>query len=62
VVETAVLGEADALVTRDDDLKKRGWEAIRYLTAGGISVLSVRRFLTALRAGDEGAVRSAPGG
>ncbi|RIK45670.1 MAG: putative toxin-antitoxin system toxin component, PIN family [Chloroflexi bacterium] len=47
VIETALLGLADVLVTRDDDLKEAS-EVMIYLESAGISVLSVRRFLEAL--------------
>lgn len=50
LIETAVLGLADVLVTRDDDLKGAA-EVTDYLEAAGIAVLSVRRFLAALDLG-----------
>lgn len=49
VIETAQNGRADALATRDDDLK-RDWDLVRLLRAEGIQVLSVRQFLDALAA------------
>jgi putative PIN family toxin of toxin-antitoxin system len=50
VIETAFNGRADALVTRDDDLK--GVEDLTTILAShGVAVLTVRRFLAAL--GDE---------
>jgi uncharacterized protein len=52
VIETAAVGPADMLVTRDDDLKGDA-DLVRVLAAGGIEVLSVRRFLAAL---DDGAL------
>ncbi len=47
VVETAVNGQADALVSRDDDLKGAA-DLIANLEQRGIAVLTVRRFLAAL--------------
>lgn len=47
VLETAQNGGADALVTRDDDLKS-DWDLIQLLATQGTQVLSVRRFLAAL--------------
>lgn len=47
VIETARTGRADALATRDDDLK-RDWDLVQILLAEGIQVLSVRQFLAAL--------------
>ncbi len=47
VIETARNGRAEALVTRDDDLKS-DWDLVKLLAADGIDVLSVRRFLAAL--------------
>lgn len=47
VIETARAGRADALATRDDDLK-RDWDLVQILLAEGIQVLSVRQFLAAL--------------
>jgi putative PIN family toxin of toxin-antitoxin system len=44
VIETAVRAQADALVSRDDDLKG-DLELMRVLSDMGISVLSVRQFL-----------------
>jgi len=47
VIETAALGAADTLVSRDDDIK--GDERLAtLLAAAGIEVLTVRRFLAAL--------------
>jgi uncharacterized protein len=47
VLETAMLGGADAVVSRDDDLK-RDLMLIRYLHAAGIEVMSVAHFLQRL--------------
>jgi uncharacterized protein len=47
VIETAVLGRADTLVSRDDDLKADA-QLVRVLETGGIEVLTVRRFLEKL--------------
>ncbi|HEX9015158.1 MAG TPA: putative toxin-antitoxin system toxin component, PIN family [Chloroflexota bacterium] len=47
VIETALLGSADALVTRDDDLKGSS-DVVAALTEVGVAVLSVRQFLAAL--------------
>lgn len=44
VIETAVFGEADSLVTRDDDLKGDN-ELLAVLSAGDIQILSVRNFM-----------------
>ena len=48
VIETAINGHADALVSRDDDLK-RAPEVVSLLAERGIRVLSVQRFLDAVR-------------
>lgn len=48
VIETAVNGGADALVTRDDDLKA-ACEIAAALSERGLAVLTVRRFLAALQ-------------
>lgn len=47
VVETALLGHADVLVTRDDDLKGDS-ALVRVLENAGVRVLTVRRFLALL--------------
>lgn len=47
VIETAVMGRAELLATRDDDLKATT-EVATYLGAAGIVVVSVRRFLDLL--------------
>jgi putative PIN family toxin of toxin-antitoxin system len=47
VIETALRGQADMLVTRDDDLK-RVPELDNILTAAGIAVITVQHFLDAL--------------
>ena len=49
VVETALNGRADALVTRDDDLKGAA-DVVAALRERGVAVLSVSRFLAALPA------------
>ena len=45
VIETAFRGRANALVSRDDDLKNAD-EVTTYLEESSIKVLSVRRFLS----------------
>ena len=52
VIETAINGRADMLVSRDDDLK-RSPEVTATLAEHGIRVLSVQRFLDALDEADE---------
>lgn len=47
VIETARAGAAQAMVSRDDDLK-HDWDLIKLLAAEGIEVLSVRQFLARL--------------
>ncbi len=47
VIETAVIGGADVVVTRDDDLKGAP-EVISFLAEFGIPVRSVRQFLVAV--------------
>lgn len=47
VLETALLGKAQYMVTRDDDLK-RDLELIRRMEEQGVQVLSVRQFLKRL--------------
>ena len=47
VIETAALGGADTLVSRDDDLKGDQL-LIQILAAGGVEVLTVRHFLMVL--------------
>jgi putative PIN family toxin of toxin-antitoxin system len=47
VIETAVLGSASVLVTRDDDLKG-ATEIAAFLEPSGVAVLSVRRCLDLL--------------
>lgn len=54
LIETAIGGRADVLVTRDDDLKGAA-EVVDVLAAVGVRVLSVRRFLAWLE--DEGQQR-----
>jgi|GraSoiStandDraft_28_1057319.scaffolds.fasta_scaffold331117_2 uncharacterized protein len=48
VIETAINGRADVLVSRDDDLK-RSPEVAAVLAERGVRVLTVQRFLDALR-------------
>jgi len=48
LLETALLGRAEYLVSRDDDLK-RDMDLIRAMEAEGIRILSVRQFLLHLR-------------
>lgn len=52
VIETAMRGRASVLVSRDDDLKGDP-DLVRFLSAIGISAVSVQRFLNLLD--DEGA-------
>ena len=47
ILETAVMGEAKYLVTRDDDIK-RDQNLITQMTIHGVTVLSVRAFLERL--------------
>jgi uncharacterized protein len=47
VLETAMVGHADTVVTRDDDLKGDSG-LLEALVAHGIEVLTVRRFLEAI--------------
>ncbi len=47
VLETAILGKAEYLVTRDDDIK-RDPELMEKLAAWGIQVVSVQQFLNRL--------------
>ena len=47
VIETALRGRANALVSRDDDLKHAA-EVITYLNRSNINVLTVRHFLSAI--------------
>ncbi|BCW95363.1 MAG: putative toxin-antitoxin system toxin component, PIN family [Fimbriimonadales bacterium] len=49
LIETAIFGNADYLVTRDDDLK-RAPELVQQMTAFGIQVVSVQQFLNQLGA------------
>jgi putative PIN family toxin of toxin-antitoxin system len=44
LIETALLGNANFLVSRDEDLT-RALDLVEHLAASGIQVLSVRRFL-----------------
>ena len=63
VIETALRGHADMLVTRDEDLKGAS-EVADALASVGIAVVSVRRFLAALDEGYEpgpGPVNRGPG-
>lgn len=47
LLETAILGNADYIVSRDDDMK-RDLDLIAHLREHGIEVLSVARFLSLL--------------
>ena len=47
VIETAINGDADVLVSRDDDLK-RAPEVAAVLAEHGVRVLTVQRSLNAL--------------
>jgi uncharacterized protein len=49
VIETALRGEVDLVVSRDEEIT-RGWEVIEPLARAGIRVLTVRRFLDELEA------------
>lgn len=51
VLETAFLGKADLVVSRDEDLKGDE-DLVRFLRAAGIEIMSVKRFLLALREAD----------
>ncbi|MBI5301482.1 MAG: putative toxin-antitoxin system toxin component, PIN family [Chloroflexi bacterium] len=51
VLETAILGQAQYAVSRDDDIK-RDLDLIKHLDAHGVTVLSVQQFLTKLDAGE----------
>ena len=48
VLETAMRGQAEAAVSRDEDLT-RAPELAEYLAAAGISLLTVARFLERIR-------------
>ncbi len=50
LLETALLGQAGYMVTRDDDLK-RDLELIQQMEEQGIQVLSVRQFLKLVESG-----------
>jgi putative PIN family toxin of toxin-antitoxin system len=50
ILETALLGLAGAMVTRDDDIK-RDLELLRWMREQGIPVLSVSQFLELLKEG-----------
>ena len=52
VIETALNGAADVVVSRDEDLT-RGWDVIDHLAAKGVRVLTVRRFLDEIEPADE---------
>jgi putative PIN family toxin of toxin-antitoxin system len=52
ILETALLGLAGAMVTRDDDIK-RDLELLRWMREQGIPVLSVSQFLELLKEGEE---------
>jgi predicted nucleic acid-binding protein len=48
VIETAIQGKADYLVSRDDDVK-RDLAVVDHIEAYGIRVVSVRQFIELLR-------------
>jgi len=48
ILETALLGQAEQMVTRDDDIK-RDLELLRWMRGQGITVLSVSQFLELLK-------------
>ncbi len=50
ILETAILGQAQYAVTRDDDIK-RDRDLMDHLQARGVTVLSVRQFLEKLDMG-----------
>ena len=54
VLETALLGQAEEMVTRDDDMK-RDLELMKWMKEQGIAVLSVSQFLESLE--EEGGAR-----
>lgn len=51
ILETAILGQAQYAVSRDDDIK-RDLDLIQHLQAHGVTVLSVQQFLTKLASGE----------
>ena len=51
ILETAILGQAQYAVSRDDDIK-RDLDLIKHLQEHTIAVLSVQQFLTKLDAGE----------
>jgi putative PIN family toxin of toxin-antitoxin system len=51
ILETALLGQAEQMVTRDDDIK-RDLELMKWMEEQGITVLSVSQFLDRLRKDD----------
>ncbi|MBI5301475.1 MAG: putative toxin-antitoxin system toxin component, PIN family [Chloroflexi bacterium] len=51
ILETAILGQAQYAVSRDDDIK-RDLDLIKHLDAHGVTVLSVQQFLIKLDAGE----------
>lgn len=62
ILETALLAQAGAMVTRDDDIK-RDLELMRWMRKQEITVLSVSQFLELLEEGEPLMVRaSAPRG
>jgi putative PIN family toxin of toxin-antitoxin system len=50
ILETAILGQAQYVVTRDDDMK-RDLDLIKHLQAHGVAVLGVQQFLANLDKG-----------
>lgn len=61
ILETAVLGQAQYAVTRDDDIK-RDLDLIKHLQEHAVAVLSVQQFLAKLDAGDQSSASSPPSG
>ncbi len=51
ILETAILGQAQYAVTRDDDIK-RDRDLMNHLQARGVTVLSVQQFLEKLGRGE----------
>jgi putative PIN family toxin of toxin-antitoxin system len=51
ILETALVGQAQYAVTRDDDIK-RDRDLIEHLRAHGVTVLSVQQFLDKLDIGE----------
>ena len=51
ILETAILGQAQYAVTRDDDIK-RDRDLIHHLNSRGVMVLSVQQFIAKLDSGE----------